>query len=121
VAGVEVLTLFSEQSFTSLTTQNTTLVNEINRRVGSDQWYVGVDIIDWRRQPNYRDVAKRLRVRGHATVDVRRQCMTAPGEQPGNQGVGVPHLAGTQFIAPQVTVGKAGTSSRTCFADLCLC
>jgi hypothetical protein len=58
---VEVLTLFSEQSFTSLTTQNTTLVNEINRRVGSDQWYVGVDIIDWRRQPNYRDVAKWLR------------------------------------------------------------
>jgi hypothetical protein len=60
VAGIEVLTLFTEESFASMETRNSRLADEINKRVGSDLWYVGIDIIDWKRQPRYSDVARWL-------------------------------------------------------------
>jgi hypothetical protein len=60
VSGVEVLTLFTEESFASLATRNSRLADEINKRVRSDLWCVGIDIIDWNRQPRYREVARWL-------------------------------------------------------------
>lgn len=60
VAGIEVLTLFPEEDFTSKVSRNTALVNEINHRVRPDQWYVRIDIVDWRRQPRVTDVARWL-------------------------------------------------------------
>lgn len=40
--------------------------------------------------------------------------VTAPGKQPRDQRVGVPHVPGSYPSRPQVTVGKADTSSNTC-------
>lgn len=60
VGGIEVLTLFPEKDFTSKVSRNTALVAEINRRVRPDQWWVRIDIIDWKRQPRVADVASWL-------------------------------------------------------------
>lgn len=60
IAGVEVLTLFPEQEFTTLQSRNTEFVNEINSRVTAALWYVGIDIIDWKRQPRIADIARWL-------------------------------------------------------------
>ena len=51
MAGIEVLTLFPESDFVSKVSRNGALVDEINRRVRPVHWYVGIDVIDWRRQP----------------------------------------------------------------------
>jgi hypothetical protein len=60
VAGIEVLTLFPEEDFTSKVSRNTGLVDEINRRIRPDRWYVSIEIIDWKRQPRVTEVVKWL-------------------------------------------------------------
>jgi hypothetical protein len=60
VAGIEVLTLFAEESFTSRASRNATLVDEINERVSSAHWYVILDVVEWNRQPRYTEIAKWL-------------------------------------------------------------
>jgi hypothetical protein len=60
VAGIEVLTLFPEEHFTSKVSRNTALVEEINRRIRPDRWYVSIEIIDWKRQPRVTEVVKWL-------------------------------------------------------------
>jgi hypothetical protein len=59
-AGIEVLTLFPDEYFTSLQSRNAAFVEEINRRVPADRWYLGMDIVDWKRQPRAADVARWL-------------------------------------------------------------
>jgi hypothetical protein len=60
VAGIEVLTLFPEQDFASKVSRNTALVDEINRRIRPDRWYLKIEIIDWKRQPRVTEVVKWL-------------------------------------------------------------
>jgi hypothetical protein len=60
VAGIEVLSLFSDEYFTSLQSRNAAFVEEINHRVPADRWYLGMDIVDWKRQPRVADVARWL-------------------------------------------------------------
>jgi hypothetical protein len=60
VAGIEVLTLFAEQDFTSKVSRSSALVHEINRRIRPDRWYVSIEIIDWKRQPRVTEVVKWL-------------------------------------------------------------
>jgi hypothetical protein len=60
VAGIEVFTLFPDKDFASKESRNFAIVDEINRRVRPSQWYVGIDIVDWKRQPRVADVARWL-------------------------------------------------------------
>jgi len=59
-AGVEVLSLFSDEYFTELQSRNAAFVDEINRRVPADRWYLKMDIIDWKRGPRVGDIAQWL-------------------------------------------------------------
>jgi hypothetical protein len=60
VAGIEVFTLFLDKEFASKESRNASLVDEINRRVRPLHWYVSIDVIDWKRQPRVKDVARWL-------------------------------------------------------------
>lgn len=60
VASMEVLTLFTENDFTSEVSRNQGLVDEINRRVRPAKWYVSFRIIKWARQPRPTHIARWL-------------------------------------------------------------
>jgi hypothetical protein len=56
IAGIEVFTLFLDKDIASKESRNAALVDEINRRVRPVQWYVSIDVIDWKRQPRVTNV-----------------------------------------------------------------
>ncbi|TQK52043.1 hypothetical protein FBY35_2468 [Streptomyces sp. SLBN-118] len=60
VAGVEVLTLFSEERFDSVDVRNRRLIDEINRRVRPAQWHLSFNVRRWSRQPRATQIAKWL-------------------------------------------------------------
>jgi len=60
VAGVEVLTQFTEQSFSSEIARNKFLVDEINSRVRATSWYTSVTVRSWEHQPRVRHLTRWL-------------------------------------------------------------
>jgi len=58
LAAIEVLTLFTEEDFASEVDRNDRLLSEINARVRPTRWYVGVSVIEWRRQPRVSHLAR---------------------------------------------------------------
>jgi len=56
LAGVEVLTLFTEQNFATEISRNSRLVDGINRRVRPTTWYVWITVIRWTNQPRLTEV-----------------------------------------------------------------
>jgi hypothetical protein len=61
VTGIEVITHFPESDIAAQILRNSLLVEELNRRVQSDRWYAIVDILEWKSQPSYADVARWLK------------------------------------------------------------
>jgi hypothetical protein len=61
VASVEVCTLFPEQQFSDEIDRNARLVDAINQRIRPSNWYVGLSIIDWKRQPRMVDLERWLK------------------------------------------------------------
>jgi len=60
LASVEVVTLFTEKDFASEVSRNSTLVDEINRRVRVENWYVLISAVRWDRSPRVRDIVEWL-------------------------------------------------------------
>lgn len=65
IAGVEVLTLFTEQDFTAEVSRNAGLVDVISHLVRPTGWYLYIREIQWRRQPRATDLARWL----ESTID----------------------------------------------------
>lgn len=60
IAGVEVMTLFPEERINSEDSRNRRLVEEINRRVRLDRWYISFNVHRWSSQPRSTHIARWL-------------------------------------------------------------